>query len=138
MDMPVKGDRKNKYNSHAFIEMDIKQENKGRKMKILETSENRESKVLHSKTDAGDLAWKKPTAVLTAILLTCEQNRRDVLHPPFQMSDNFLRMSLHTCSPASVHLCLPVRFQRNIQSVHHSNFKTLAIASFSHFFAHFY
>lgn len=98
----------------------------------------RGEKLLHIETDGGDLAWKKPTAVLTATHLTCEQNHRDVLHPPFQMSDNYFRMSLQTFGPASVHLCLPVRFQRNILSVHHSNFKRLAIASFANVFANFY
>lgn len=55
-------------------------------MKILQTTKNS----FTVKTDGGIYLEKKtPTAVLTGTYLTCEQNHRVELHPPFQMSHNF-------------------------------------------------
>lgn len=65
--------------------------------------------------------------LFAAAHLTREQSHRDVLHPSFQMYDNFFFMpSLQSCTPPSVPRCLARRFQRNFQSVRHSNAKTRA------------
>lgn len=64
--------------------------------------------------------------LLPAAGLTCEQSQGDVLHPPFQMSDNFFIAHLQSCTLPSVPPCLARRFQRNFQSVRHSNLKTPA------------